>query len=288
MSEKSSSSLPKNQANKIFLIGLSRAFAGAVIFSFPVIMTMEMWSLGFTISPFRLILLILFSVPLLIGISYFIGFEDTENLTDDIIDAFVGYAVGFIASAVLLYIFGLIDATMSYYEILGKITIQTVAAAIGAMLAQSELGGNDNDGSDENSKKERKDRSGYWSELFLMLVGAIFLAMSPAPTEEMYLIAYKMSERQFILLAILSILIMHAFVYTVGFEGEEEIEDKSSFWLVFLRFTIVGYAIALLISLYLLWTFGSLDGMSLKEIIEVTIVLGFPATLGAAASRVIL
>ncbi len=288
MSEKSSSSLPKNQSNKIFLIGLSRAFAGAVIFSFPVIMTMEMWSLGFTISPFRLILLILFSVPLLIGISYFIGFEETGNLADDVIDAFVGYAVGFFASAVLLYIFGIINLTMSYYEIIGKITIQTITAAIGAMLAQSELGGNGKDDSEEDSKKEKEDRSGYWGELFLMVVGAIFLAMSPAPTEEMYLIAFKMSEWQIVLLALLSILTMHTFVYTVGFEGEEEIDDKSSFWLVFLRFSIVGYAISLLISLYLLWTFGSLDGMSLKEIIEITIVLGFPAALGAAASRVIL
>lgn len=288
MSEKSSSGLFNNRANKKFLTGLSRAFAGAVIFSFPVIMTMEMWSLGYTIPPYRLILLILLSIPVLIGLSYFVGFEDTENLADDIIDAFVGYAVGFTASAILLYIFGIIDSTMSYFEIIGKIAIQTVTAAIGAMLAQSELGGNDNDDSEENSKKERKNHSGYWSELFLMLVGAIFLAMSPAPTQEMYLIAYKMSEWQIVLLALLSILTMHAFVYTVGFEGEEEIDDKSSFWLVFLRFSIVGYAISLLISLYLLWTFGSLDGMSLKEIIEITIVLGFPAALGAAASRVIL
>ncbi|MGI8544824.1 MAG: TIGR02587 family membrane protein [Aridibacter sp.] len=288
MTKKSSTDSEDLERNKRFLIGLLRALAGALIFSFPILMTMEMWSLGYTISPYRLILLIIFSMPVLIGLSHFVGFKDTENIADDIIDAFVGYFVGFLASAILLYIFGIIDSTMSYYEIIGKITIQTITAAIGAMLAQSELGGNDNDSSNENSKKERKDRAGYWSELFLMLVGAIFLAMSPAPTEEMYLIAFKMSEWQIILLALISILTMHAFVYTVGFEGQEKEGKNSPFWVVFLRFTIVGYAIALLISLYLLWTFGSLDGMGLKEIIEVTIVLGFPAALGAAASRVIL
>lgn len=286
MSENSSAEASKKQTDEKFLKGLSRAFAGAVIFSFPILMTMEMWSLGFTTSPHRLIIYILLAIPLLVGLSYFVGFKETENIADDIIDAFVGYAVGFVASAILLYIFGIIDSSMSFYEIIGKISIQAVTAAIGAMYAHSELGNSDKEFDEDSEKK--KERSHYWGELFLMFVGAILLAMSPAATEEMYLIAFKMSEVQIILLAIVSLIMMHAFVYTVGFRGEEATDESTSFWLVFLRFTIVGYAIALLMSFYLLWTFGSLDGMGLKEIIEVTIVLGFPAALGAAISRVII
>lgn len=276
----------ESKVDENFLKGLSRAFAGAVIFSIPILMTMEMWSLGFTISPYRLIIYILLSIPLLVGLSYFVGFKDTENIADDIIDAFVGYAVGFVASAVFLYIFGLIDSSMSYYEIIGKITLQSVTAAIGALYAQSELGNIDKD--IEENLGENNDRLNYWGELFLMFIGAILLAMSPAATEEIYLIAFKMSDSQIILLAIGSLIMMHAFVYTVGFKGEEATNEESSFWIIFVRFTMVGYAIALLMSLYLLWTFGSLDGMGIKEIIKVTIVLGFPAALGAAASRVLI
>ncbi len=283
---KSSKASSESEINDNFLKGLSRAFAGAIIFSYPILMTMEMWSLGFTISPTRLTIYILLSIPLLVGLSYFVGFKDTENIADDIIDAFVGFAVGFVASAILLYIFGLIDSSMSYYEIFGKITLQSVTAAIGAMYAHSELGNSDGDFSKDQEKKN--DRLNYWGELFLMSVGAILLAMSPAATEEMYLIAFKMSDIQIILLALGSLIMMHAFVYTVGFKGGESMNDETSFWTVFLRFTVVGYAIALLMSLYLLWTFGSLDGMGLKEIIKVIIVLGFPAALGAAASRVII
>ena len=268
-----------------FLIGLSRAFAGAIIFSFSILMTMEMWTIGFTIPPLRLLLFILFFIPVLIGLSYFVGFKETENLADDVIDAFVGFAVGFIASAIMLYLFSIIDLGMSYYEIISKISVQTVTAAIGAMYAQSQLGSTDNDF--EESSEEKKRRSSYWGELFLMLVGAIFLAMNPASTEEMYLIAFMMSDLQVIILALLSLVVMHAFVYSVGFKGEEEHEDLS-FVEILLRFTVVGYAIALLISFYLLWTFGSLDGMSLEEMLRTTVVLGFPAALGAAASRVIL
>ena len=60
------------------------------------------------------------------------------------------------------------------------------------------------------------------------------------------------------------------------------------FWGVFFRFTIVGYSVALLLSLYVLWTFGRLDGAAAAEIIMAMLVLGFPAALGAAAARLIL
>jgi hypothetical protein len=35
-------------ANRVFLVGLGRAFGGALIFSLPMLMTMEMWWLGFS------------------------------------------------------------------------------------------------------------------------------------------------------------------------------------------------------------------------------------------------
>lgn len=57
---------------------------------------------------------------------------------------------------------------------------------------------------------------------------------------------------------------------------------------VFVRFTLVSYAIALLISLYALWTFGRLDGLGWPIILATATVLGFPAALGAAAARLIL
>ena len=284
MSAKSDSA--ENGTNKKFLIDLSRAFAGAIIFSFAMIMTMEMWSLGFTVPSYRLIVFIAVSVPLLVGLSYFVGFKSTDNLIDDIIDAFVGYAVGFITSMILLYIFGIITRDMSLYEIIGKVSLQTVTAAIGAMYAQSQLGNLDKDADEGEEKKEAE--SNYLGELFLMMIGAVFLAMNPAPTEEIYLIAYKMSDWQIVLLAILSLVVMHAFVYTVGFRGEEDSGEDTGFWSVFLRFTVVGYAISLCVSFYLLWVFGSIDGMSVKQMLDVTVVLGFPASLGAAASRVIL
>lgn len=245
-----------------------------------------MWALGFSIEWHRLMLFIIFAVPLLIGLSYFIGFEDTADLTEDVIDAFVAYAVGFITSTVLLFLFGLLNFEMSPDEIIGKISIQAVVAAIGAMLAQSQLGMSDKDKKDEE-KKKRHTR--YAGEIFLMLVGAIFLSINTAPTEEIILLGYKMPDVQVIGVAIFSMIMMHAFVYKVGFRGQEKRRpEDTSFWSLFLRFTVTGYAVVLLISFYLLWTFGRMDGLNLEDALKISIVLGFPGAIGAAASRLIL
>lgn len=286
MTETGAEKNSKIHTNKNFLVGLTRAFAGAIIFSFPLIMTMEMWSLGFTIERERLALFMFLAIPLLAGLSYFIGFEDTSSLKDDIIDAFVAYAVGFLTSAFFLFLFNVLDFTMSLGEIVGKISIQAVIAAIGAMLAQSELGTNKNKSEDE--EKERRN-SNYLGEIFLMMVGALFLAMNPAPTEEIVLIGYKMSDWQIVLLAVFTMLMMHAFVYKVEFRGQEKHSpEDSSQASVFFRYTVVGYAVVLLVSFYILWTFGQTDNLNLENKLKIAVVMGFPGALGAAASRLIL
>jgi putative integral membrane protein (TIGR02587 family) len=269
-------------ANRSFAIGLARAFAGALIFSLPILMTMEMWWLGFTMSKLRLALLILLTIPLLIGLSHYMGFEETFGIKDDALDAFVALAVGFIAGAATLGIFSVIGFDMSAQEIIGKISVQAVPGSIGAMFAQSELGGRD------RKKEQRRGHAGYGGEIFIMAAGALFLAFNVAPTEEMLLIAHQMSVWHSIALALVSLLVMHAFVYALEFHGTASIPPETRFWSVFLRYTIVGYAVALLMSLYILWTFGRTDGLALTQTVSILVVLGFPSAVGVAAARLIL
>lgn len=272
--------------NRHFLIGLARAFGGAVIFSFPILMTMEMWELGFHLDRLRFALFMILAVPMLIGLSFYDGFEDTYSYKDDVIDAFVAYAVGFVASAAILFLFNIINFNLSADEFIGKVSLQAVTAAFGAMFAQSLLGNNNQ--ADENSDYQKR-RASYHGQIFLMIFGAVFLSMSLAATEEMILISFKMSDWHTVGLALATILMMHAFVYAVEFRGQEKAAPEgSSQSSVFLRYTIVGYAVVLLISFYLLWTFGRTDGLGIEEMIKAVIVLGFPAAIGASASRLIL
>jgi putative integral membrane protein (TIGR02587 family) len=269
--------------NQAFLTGLARAFGGAIIFTLPMLMTMEMWELGYTIDPLRFALLLLLVVPLLIGLSHYVGFEDTFDWKDDLVDAFVAYAVGFVAAAPILALFGVIRWDMSVQEILGKVALQAVPGSIGALLAQSEFSA---EGERGRRKEQRRDT--YWGELFFMLAGAIFLSLNVAPTEEMVLISYQMTTWHTLLLCVFTIVLMHAFVYSVDFKGESQVPHGTPGWSIFLRYTMVGYAICLVISGYVLWTFGRTNGLALEEIVMTTVVLAFPAAIGAAAARLIL
>lgn len=265
--------------NLEFAIGLARAFGGAIIFSLPLLMTMEMWHLGSGISEIRLALFVFLTIPLLIGLSHYIGFEDTFSLKDDTLDAFVAYAVAFVASSVVLLLFAVVQPGMSIDEIVGKVAIQAVPGSIGAMLAQSQFG-------KQRKKSDRRRRHG--DELFIMATGALFLALNVAPTEEVILIAQQMSDWHALIVALASLVIMHAFVYSLEFIGEVPVPEGTPFWSVFLRFTVTGYAVALLISLYVLWTFGRADGLNIEELVTTVIVLGFPAAVGASAARLVL
>lgn len=271
----------KKSDDRAFSIGLARAFGGAIIFSLPILMTMEMWQLGFTMSAFRLALLLFLTIPLLIGLSHYMGFEETFGLKDDAVDAFVAFAVGFLAGGAALAVFSVIEFGMSAQEIIGKISIQAVPGSIGAMFAQSELGGN------ERNREDKKRHAGYGGEVFIMASGALFLAFNVAPTEEMVLIAHQMTAWHVVALALASLLVMHAFVYALEFHGTASVPPDTRFLSVFVRFTIVGYAVALLISFYILWTFGRTEGLALPQMVSVLIVLAFPSAVGAAAARLI-
>ena len=66
---------------------IGRAFAGALIFSIPLLMTMETWWLGFLMGRWQLILFILVNMLLLVGLAYYRGFHEDVNWREAIIDA---------------------------------------------------------------------------------------------------------------------------------------------------------------------------------------------------------
>lgn len=269
--------------NREYAAGLGRAFAGALIFAFPLLMTMEMWWMGFTLDRARLLLFTLVTLILLVGLGFFAGFRKATELRRDVLDAVVAYAVAVIVSGVLLALIGIIGRDMPLQEIVGKIAMQAVPASIGAMMARGTLN------AEEHEEEERRERrAGFPGVLFQMLAGALFLAFAVAPTEEMVLIAYRMTPWHALALAGFSLVVLHMLVFTVGFGGEDRWPPGESAWATFVHYSMSGYGIALLVSAYVLWTFGRLEAMPLDEIAMVVVVLAFPASLGAAAARLLI
>jgi putative integral membrane protein (TIGR02587 family) len=280
---KQASALMSGPANLDYLTSLARAAGGALLFAFPLLMTMEMWWLGHSMERWRLLVFIASAMPMLLGLSYFAGFEPTFRLLDEVLDALAAFAVGMLVAAASLSLLGQIAPGMTASEVVGKLAVCAVPASIGALVAGKQFGGRDGDGG-----QRQKEHIGYPGRLFLMSVGAIFLAFSVAPTEEMSLIAYMMNPWHALLLAAATILLLQGFVYGLGFPGQAERRGEHSLRRTILAFTLPGYAIALLISLYCLWAFGRLQGAALHEVAQMTVVLAFPAGLGAATARLVI
>ncbi len=260
--------------------GLARAAGGALLFAFPLLMTMEMWQLGFSMERGRLLIFLLLSLPFLLGLSYFVGFEPTFRLKDEVLDALAGFGIGFLVVAFVLWLFNVLTADAPLGEAMGKTALAAVPAAMGALLAGKQFGA-----TDRATRQERN--AGYVGHLFIMVAGALFLAFNVAPTEEMSLIAFKMSPLHALGLVAASVAILHLFVYRLGFPGEDVRRGAGGPYHVFLAYSVVGYALALAISAYALWTFGRLDGAALYQQVMMIVVLAFPAALGAATARLV-
>jgi putative integral membrane protein (TIGR02587 family) len=268
--------------NAEFALGLARAYAGALIFGLPMYMTAEMWELGAHLPAWKLALLPLLFFPFLVSLSWHAGFEPTFSWRDDVVDALVAFGVGITASAGMLWLLKAIDGDSSLREVVGMVTLQSVPASIGALLAQSQLG-------EQPAGQGLRGGIERWSsEVFIMAVGALFLSFNMAPTEEMTSIAERVGPLQALAIMGVSLALMHAFVYGVAFRGGARGHGREPGWQLFLRFTVVGYVVALLLSAFMLWIFGTLAQTSVAAAVQTVAVLGLPAALGAAAARLIL
>src|SRR5690606_34859559 len=75
VSEKGRSGGAASERDRKFRVGLARAFGGAIFFSLPMLMTMELWSLDFYMDRLRLALFMALMVPFLIVLDHYSGFE---------------------------------------------------------------------------------------------------------------------------------------------------------------------------------------------------------------------
>ncbi|MBN9983343.1 TIGR02587 family membrane protein [Rhizobium laguerreae] len=275
-----------------FFSGIARGIAGALLFALPMFMTMEMWELGFYMDRSRLFLLLIVNIPLLVILSDRIGFERTWTWRQAMRDASIAYGLGILGCALILIAMGVLKHDQSLHEITGMIAIQAVPASIGAMLGRSQLGGQLDDGDDpednDSDDPVHERETSYAGELFLMAVGALFLSLNVAPTEEMVLLSYKMTPWHGLIMIAASLAVMHGFVYALSFKGSHDLAEGTPGWHAFVRFTLPGYVIAGLISAYCLWTFHRTDDIGSTQILMAVVVLSFPAAIGAAAARLIL
>ena len=115
----------------------------------------------------------------------------------------------------------------------------------------------------------------------------MLFGFSVAPTDEPMIIGLKLPWHHALVLLLASLVQVHLIVYAVGFRKHER--DDRAWWHKLLKEGVGAYAVALLVSAYLLWTFGRISGETgLVACVYQTVTLGFVTSLGAAAGELLI
>ena len=264
--------------NRKFLVGFGHLAAGGVLFSLPILATMEIWRYGFYLPPLDLLQLFVVNFAILVALSRVSGFEPTRIWLDNLLDAFCAIAVAAVWVTLVLWLFGILSRDKPTYELVGDIVVETIPASYGAMLGNKFLKSGRSD--------SQPERASYWGQLVIMLGGALFFGFDVGPTEEIIKVSFRMDPWHAIALVLLSLFLLHTFIATVGFTGERKPPAATGgFWSNFFLFTLAGYGVVTLAGLYLLWTFHRFDGASAQDMAAMLAMFGFPASVGASLAR---
>jgi putative integral membrane protein (TIGR02587 family) len=273
---------------------LLRAASGGFIFAVPLLYTMEMWEIGVTAELWKLLLFLGVALALNLGLahSHGGGFKAETNWFSTIEQAVDTLAVGLVGGTVVLLVLNQIAFDDPPESILGRVMAQAVPLSIGAAVAAAIFGprGERSRDGNEEDPEEGGDAPSAWqaflSDIGATCLGAIFLAFSIAPTDEVSVLAVQLTPPHQVAVIILSLLLSYMIVFVSGFSASSR-NQPGPFQLPITE-TALAYSLALLVSFGALLLF---DRVELSDppahILTLVIVLGLPATVGGAAGRLV-
>lgn len=265
-----------------------RGLTGGLLFSLPMLYTMELWWAGFLSNPVQLLIYFLVGIGLLLIYNRFVGIRGNTTFFDRFLESLEEMGLAILLTAFILWITGRITILMSIKEISGKIVVEAVTVAIGISVGKSQLGRDREGRNEENEENKFSMRHDLIKAIGISLCGALLIASNIAPTDEVIVIALEAKSYQLLIIAILSIVIGGLVLYHLNFTGTKNLIVKEKNHRKAIAGTIIMYAISLISSAFMLWFFGRFENVSLYGMIAETVVLGFPAALGASAGRLLI
>jgi putative integral membrane protein (TIGR02587 family) len=260
-----------------------RGLAGGLIFSLPLLYTMEVWWAGFAARPGRMLIYLVAVFLLLLGYNRYAGLRRDASWREVAIDSVEELGLGVVISAIALYAIGRIGAHTTLEEALGQIFIEAGIVAIGVSVGTAQLG----TGNNEDAGMGDEEDVHFGGQLVITFCGAVLFAANVAPTDEILMIAAETSSVRLLLLGAFSLAIGALILYFTDFARASRYSPTETHWQAFAG-TIITYAVALVASAGILWFFGRFDGQGPELAVAEIVVLGFPATLGASAGRLLL
>lgn len=272
----------------------ARGLAGGLLFSFPVLFTMEVWQAGYKSKPHQLIIGIIATFFLLMAYNRYAGMHPAVNWKSVAIESIEELGIGLLVSLGALLVIGQIKLGMSAEEVVGKIIVEAMFVSIGVSIGTAQLGEDAKDDTEkqqdkkaEKEKPEPPKRSEKMSVAALALCGSVVVAGNVAPTDEVIVIALAVKPYQLLIMAIISLLFSVLVTYFSQFKGDGNKERQD--WVYHMLYdTSMSYMVGLLASAFMLWFFNRFDSLSFINIVAECIVLGIIASLGASAGRLLI
>lgn len=266
----------------------ARGAAGGFLFGIPLLYTMELWITGLTISMPHALLLLVLSIFIAAVFVVTIGFRQENPLRARDIAAETVDAVGIslVVTVVSLLLLGRIDLGTPLDIVVGRIAIELLPVSLGVAIANHLLPRQGNREGDKDDRDSGSTINPTVRELVAAAAGALLLSLNMAPTDEIAMLVGELSEFQLVAMMLFSLLVSYMIVFEAEFHNQDARRATEGVLQHPLTETVVAYLIALAVSASVMWLIGAFsDDPSLGTILGMTVVLGFPGALGAAAGR---
>jgi putative integral membrane protein (TIGR02587 family) len=268
----------------------ARGIAGGLLFSLPLLYTMEVWWAGFIAQSWHLFVYVLVTFVVLLGYNRYAGLRQDAGIAEVAIDSIEEMGIGLLLSALVLWLLGRITLDMGVSEIVGKIVIEAMTVAIGVSVGTAQLG---SEGEDQNDagmgegEAPEEEAPSFFSQIVMAFCGAILIAGNVGPTEEILVIGSEVSSLRLLGIAAVSVMLGGLILFFSSFAGSRtSVRHENP--IDVMAGVVMTYMVALAVSALILLFFGRFNGATPVVALAYIVVLGLPATLGASAGRLLL
>ncbi len=247
-----------------------RGIAGGLMFSMPLLFTMEMWWSGFNMHPWRIVGFAATTFALLLLYNRFAGLRRDASLREVAIDSVEEMGIGLVLSAAVLALLGRIGWDQHPSEIMGKVVMEAMTVAIGVSVGTAQLGAPDDGDGGADGDESDDDPDAYLPQLAIGLCAGVLFATNIAPTEEVVVLATENGPLRLLGIAAVSLGLCALIFYFADFRSAGRYVARGS-WIITLRGIVSSYAVSLFASGVLLWFFGRFDAAPFSHCVGLTV-----------------
>lgn len=282
---------------KVELDDLVRGASGGFLFGIPLLYTMEVWWIGSSVKPPRLLMALLLTFAIVFMLNRTCGFRKTNqvNAQDAAIDTLEALALGIVCAGCILLLLREITWQTPLSEVVGKLIYEGMPFTLGVALANQFLrgdreGDNTHQASQPDARSNSPDLDGQLnatlSDVGASLIGSTIIAFNIAPTDEIPMLAAASSGPWLLGIIAASLLISYGIVFQAGFANQPKRQQQQGIFQRPLSETIASYLISLIAACAMLFFFDKIHFSDPWPLwLDHTLLLGLPATIGGAAGR---